>query len=144
MKRQFFVYALLLIVLGACSGYGTKLNFAAGEVYYTENANEAEAKGLGNYLLNSGYFDSTTARTVQLDQKEGTHLVRMVVQEEAWKDSTNHILFQLIGSIMKDSVFNWILDNPKYMVGGGDTNDIDWHFNRKGHDTFFNMVKDKV
>ena len=59
-------------------------------------------------------------------------------------DVTPFIKDNLIDIPMKDSVFNWILDNPKYMVGGGDTNDIDWHFNRKGHDKFFNMVKDKV
>tara|TARA_Y100000361_G_scaffold66939_1_gene58835 strand:+ start:1185 stop:1940 length:756 start_codon:yes stop_codon:yes gene_type:complete len=42
-----------------------------------------------------------------------------------------------------DSTFDWLLKNLRYIVGGPD-GDIDWHFNRKGHEKFFHMIKDKV
>ena len=69
----------------ACKGYGTKLEFNGGEVYYTENSTEADAKKLGEYLVKEGYFDGKP-KTVQLDKSGSTNQVRLVIQKEFQND----------------------------------------------------------
>ncbi len=94
--------AILLAIGLACKGYGTKLEFNGGEVYYTENANEADAKKLGDYLVKDGYFDGKP-KTVQLDKSGSTYQVRLVIQKEFQNDQkTADGLKELFGQISKD------------------------------------------
>ena len=58
-------------------------------------------------------------------------------------DTPSFLKNNLIDIEGKESTFDWLLKNLRYIVGGED-NDIDWHFNREGHEKFFQMIKDKV
>ncbi len=58
-------------------------------------------------------------------------------------DAPSFLKNNLIDIEGKESTFDWLLKNLRYIVGGHDGN-IDWHFNREGHENFFQMVKDKV
>ncbi len=83
MKKQNFltttlILTVLLAVGLACSSYGTKLDFNGGELYYTDNVTEADAKKLGDYLVKSGFFGGRQV-TVQLDKAGATYQFRMVV-----------------------------------------------------------------
>ncbi len=88
MKRT-----ILLIVIGClatvlmlgCNAYGTKLEYGKGELYYTKNVTEAEAKKLGDYLTKIKFFEGD-GKTVQLDKSGDTYQFRMVVKEGLDKD----------------------------------------------------------
>lgn len=93
---------ILLAVGLACSNYGTKLEFNGGEVYYTKNSNEADAKKLGDYLVKEGFFDGKP-KTVQLDKSGSTYQVRMVIQKEKQNDqATSDSLKEFSTQISKD------------------------------------------
>jgi len=109
---QGMIVLLAMLALAGCTNYGTKLEFKKGELYYTENVTEAEAKKLGDYLLEQGYFDDTETRTVQLDKKDGTPHVRFVVKEEYQTSPKSIELFTPIGAELSKAVFG----NAKIVV----------------------------
>ncbi len=81
-----FLAVTILLVIGlACSSFGEKLEFNGGELYYTKNVNESEAKKLGEYLVKTGYFSGKPA-TVQLDKSGTTYQVRLVIKKELQND----------------------------------------------------------
>ena len=96
---------LAMLAFAGCADYRTKLEFKKGELYYTENTTEAEAKKLGEYLLEQGYFDDTETRTVQLDKKEGKIHVRFVVKEEYQTNPKALEIFTPIGAELSKAVF---------------------------------------
>lgn len=96
---------LLLAVTMACSGYGTKLEFNGGEVYYTKNATEAEARKLGEYLVKEQFFDGKP-KTVQLDKSGSTYQVRMVVQAGKEKDEPYVEIVKTAAQEFSRDVFN--------------------------------------
>lgn len=107
MKNKNFISAILvltvLLAVGlACTGYGTKLEYNGGELYYTDNVTEAEAKKLGDYLVKEGFFDGKKI-TVQLDKSGSTYQFRMVVVKEKQTDeATMEIMKTFAGQISKD------------------------------------------
>lgn len=72
------------LMLTACNNYGTKVQVTpTAEVYYKgEGVTEADAKKLGDFLVQQGYFDSTKETTVQLLKEADTYVVKMVIDEE--------------------------------------------------------------
>jgi hypothetical protein len=95
-------FAILITIGLACSNYGEKLTFNGGEVYYTKNANEADAKKLGEFLVKDGYFDGKT-KTVQLDKSGSTYQVRMVILKEYQTDQkTIDSMKEYAGQISKE------------------------------------------
>lgn len=75
-----------MLVIGlACSSYGTKLEFNGGELYYTSNVTEGEAKKLGEYLVKEQFFSGRKV-TSQLDKAGGTYQVRLVIMPEKQND----------------------------------------------------------
>lgn len=95
---------LLTGLMIGCDSYGTKLDFNGGELYYTKNTTEADAKKLGDYLVKGKYFDGEK-KTVQLDKSGDTYQVRMVVKEGTEKDEKNVALFQVIANDISKNVF---------------------------------------
>lgn len=109
MKNKNFIggilsVALLLVVGLACQGYGTKLMFNGGELYYTSNVTEADAKKLGDYLVKEGFFDGKT-KTVQLDKEGSTYQFRMVVQPEKQNDEATMALMKTFAGQVSADVF---------------------------------------
>ena len=60
--------------------YGTLLEFGVHQLYFTPGVTEAEAKRLGDFLLESGFF-AGPSKTVQLAKSEATYRVRFPVAE---------------------------------------------------------------
>jgi hypothetical protein len=95
-------FAILITIGLACSNYGEKLTFNGGEVYYTKNATEADAKKLGEFLVKDGYFDGKT-KTIQLDKSGSTYQVRMVILKEYQNDQkTIDSMKEYAGQISKE------------------------------------------
>ncbi|HEY8561334.1 MAG TPA: hypothetical protein VIL74_13235 [Pyrinomonadaceae bacterium] len=101
----FLVLAVLLAVGLACTGYGTKLDFNGGELYYTDNVTEAEAKKLGQYLVENGFFGGKKI-TVQLDKSGATYQFKMVVQKEKQNDEATLALLEPFAGDISENVFN--------------------------------------
>ena len=108
-KKNFITTILVLTVLMAvglaCGSYGTKLDFNGGELYYTDNVTEADAKKLGDYLVKSGFFDGRKI-TVQLDKSGSTYQFRMVVVKEKQNDDATMILMKAFAGEISEDVFN--------------------------------------
>jgi hypothetical protein len=110
MRRQNFLTTILiltvLLAVGlACSSYGTKLDYNNGELYYTDNVTEADAKKLGDYLVKSGFFSGKKI-TVQLDKSGATYQFRMVVLPEKQNDEATLELMKSFAGEISEEVFN--------------------------------------
>ena len=101
----FLVLAVLLAVGLACTGHGTKLEFNNGELYYTDNVTEADAKKLGEYLVENGFFGGKKI-TVQLDKAGATYQFRMVVQPEKHNDEATLELLKTFAEEVSENVFS--------------------------------------
>ncbi len=99
------VLAILLAFGLACNQYGEKLEFNGGELYYTKNVAEAEARKLGEYLVKEEFYDGKE-KTVQLDKEGGTYQFRMVVIEDKRNDESTLEIFKTFASQLSTDVFN--------------------------------------
>ena len=77
--------AVVLIALGllniiSCSAKEKKLTFNGGDLYYSSQVTEADAKKLGNYLVEDKFFDGTQ-KTAKLDKNGETYEFRMVLKD---------------------------------------------------------------
>ena len=59
-------------------GYGERLEFNGGELYYTESVTEAEAEKLGDYFVKIAFFDGEE-KSVQFDKEGDALQVRLVI-----------------------------------------------------------------
>ncbi|CAN5517939.1 hypothetical protein BH10ACI1_BH10ACI1_25710 [soil metagenome] len=109
MKNNFtklfltLIIASLLVVGAACNNYGTRLEFNGGEIYYTKNSNESDAKKLGQYLIEKGFFNGTE-KSVQLDKSGSTNQVRIVIQpgqenDEKLAETLKNLARELSGEV---------------------------------------------
>lgn len=96
--------AILLAAGLACSNYGTKLDYNGGELYYTKNVTEGDAKKLGDYLVKEKFFDGAP-KTVQLDKDGSTYQFRMVVQKEKQNDPATISLMKSFATEVSADVF---------------------------------------
>ncbi len=88
MKRTILlivVSCLATVLMLGCNSYGTKLEYGKGELYYTKNVTEAEAKKLGDYLTKIKFYEGD-GKTAQLDKSGDTYQFRLVVKEGLDKD----------------------------------------------------------
>lgn len=58
---------------------GKRLVFKGGELYYAQPVDEAQARKLGNYLVEDGFFDGTP-KTVRLVKKDSVWQFQMVIK----------------------------------------------------------------
>ena len=71
----------LLVTVSACmQNWGTRLEFNGGELYYTSSVTLEEATRLGEYMVESGFYDGNE-KTVQLTKTGATYEFRMVIME---------------------------------------------------------------
>ena len=109
MKRNnilttILVLTVLMAVGLACTGHGTKLEYNGGELYYTDNVTESDAKKLGDYLVKSGFFNGRKI-TVQLDKAGATYQFRMVVMPEKQNDEPTAVLMKAFAGEISEEVF---------------------------------------
>jgi preprotein translocase subunit SecF len=108
IKKNFIgsVLAIMTLIISlACSQYGTKLEFNGGELYYTENITETEAKKFGEYLVKEEIFDGQE-KSVQLDKSGSTYQFRMVVKPELQNDESYAGKVKVFGSQLSADFFN--------------------------------------
>lgn len=84
---------------------GKRIELHGGELYYTDRVDEAAAKRLGQYLVDESYFDGTP-KTVQIDKKDQTWLLRMVVKAGMDQDRGYVDLVKLFGMQVSNGVFS--------------------------------------
>ncbi|MBW2522761.1 MAG: hypothetical protein JRI23_01235 [Deltaproteobacteria bacterium] len=84
---------------------GERLELNQGELYYTKQVDRAAAERLGDHLVAEKYFDGTR-KTVQLDKKGSTWLLRLVVKAGMDKDEDYANLVKLFGMQVADGVFS--------------------------------------
>jgi hypothetical protein len=100
-----FVIIFTVLFSSCNSGYGEKLMFEKGELFFTKNVEKSEAEKLGEYLLINGYFDSQVSKSVQLDKKNGVYQFRAVVQSGKETDELTQMSFAVLGAYIKQDVF---------------------------------------
>lgn len=83
--KGYLAIVTVLVVGSACSSYGPKLDFDGHELFYTDNVTEADAKRLGDYLVEVGLFAGDTVRA-QLDKTGATYQVKLAMQPGTQND----------------------------------------------------------
>lgn len=106
-----FKIGMLLIVfltLVLCRKYGEKLEFNKGEVYYKSPITDSEAKELGEYLIEKGFFDGNP-KSLQLVKQDEKYKIRFVIKKEMRerKDILNSL--EQISALTSSAVFD---DSP--------------------------------
>jgi hypothetical protein len=96
---------IALLRIASCNNYGKKLTFNGGEVYYTDQVTEADAKKLGEYLVKEKFFDGTR-KTIQLNKAGSTFEVRMVVKKDTEKAPTTVTTFTAVAQELSREVFS--------------------------------------
>lgn len=92
-------------IISGCADYGEKMEFNKGEVYYTEGVDPADVQKLGEYLVESEYFDGEK-KSVQLQMNGDRYVVRAVVQDEFLEDEKIIAAFEMMGLLFSGQVFN--------------------------------------
>lgn len=108
-KVTLLMTAALLLILSACSNYGTKLKVGdEDELYYTDKVTEDEAKKMGDFLLENKILFVNDGNTVsaQMDKDGDVVIVRFVVQEKFFEDKTIHNQFQMIADMLSFRLYN--------------------------------------
>ena len=96
---------MVMLVVGlACKGNGTKLEFNGGDLFYTDNVTESEAKKLGDYLVKEEFFDGKP-KSVQLDKSGATYQFRMVVLPEKQNDEQTVQIMKTFAREISGAVF---------------------------------------
>ena len=103
MKNVIILLFTLLFI--GCGDYGTLLEFNGGELYYTSSVSERDAYKLGEYLVESGFFDGQ-GKTIQLNKTGDTYEFRMVIKTGIEKDEEFIQLFKMMCIELSDYVFN--------------------------------------
>lgn len=94
----------LALVLAGCTNYGTKLEFNKGELYYTDKVTEAQAKKLGNYLVEAKFFNGEE-KSVQLTKEGETYQFRYPVKEGFEKDTNYAKTAASFGATLSKDLF---------------------------------------
>jgi hypothetical protein len=76
----FFISLFAISCSVSTSKKTTKLTFNGGELFYTDSVTEAQAKALGNYLVESKFYNGDP-KTVQLDKENGIIQFSMVLND---------------------------------------------------------------
>ncbi|HEX2534881.1 MAG TPA: hypothetical protein VHK69_14150, partial [Chitinophagaceae bacterium] len=97
------------VSLAACTDLGNKISInPKSEVFFKgEGVSEDDARRLGTFLLQQGYFDTTTAKTAHLSKDGDDWMIRMVINEAEYaRDKARYrLLFWRLQEIISRSVF---------------------------------------
>jgi hypothetical protein len=84
-----------------------KVDFGGGEeVYYTKDTTEAEARALGAFLREVGFFNKSGPKSVRLSRAGNRMVVAFVVQNWVLNDAKVQQEFRTIGKQASDKAFN--------------------------------------
>jgi hypothetical protein len=89
---------LPLYVVYEQTSLGTKIEFGAGEeIYFAQGATEADARALGAFLRQDGYFDGRGPKSVLLARDGDRMVISFVVQNWVLHDVHTQQQFRAIG-----------------------------------------------
>ena len=66
--------------------WGERLKYEGSDLFYTSAITESEARKLGDYLLESGFFQKDNTVTTQITKEGDVYLFRMVVKGDKGED----------------------------------------------------------
>ena len=89
--------ALLGGVYLSAPGCGERLLFKKGELYYQSPVTEAQAKSVGDYLVQEQFFSDDHVVSVQLGQQQGIYRMRFVIDPAHVDDPLTAIQFGNFG-----------------------------------------------
>jgi len=80
-----------ILFIGGCterssSKQGGKLEYNDSELFYTPDVTKEKAQKLGEYLLETGFFQGENPATVQLAKEGNVYQFRMVVRDDQGED----------------------------------------------------------
>lgn len=100
----FFAIGIFSLLLISCNQFGSEVKIKNNSVYY-KNVSEGQARKLGDYLYNIGYFSDSNDISVQVSKPKDTIELRFVVdQKKVTADMDEQYL--MIVSDLSDSVFD--------------------------------------
>jgi len=109
MKKGILLFMVATLLLTACNNYGKKAQInSKSEVYYKgDGVTEADAKKLGAFLVQNGFFNNTDERSVQLSKDSGAYVIRLVVDTDKVNKNKEEILssFKAWQYIIAQNVF---------------------------------------
>ncbi|MDP8233244.1 MAG: hypothetical protein P9M06_00350 [Candidatus Saelkia tenebricola] len=82
--KKVFIVGLLFIITGcnlSPSELGRSLEYKGSDLYYTDTVTETEARVLGDYLSDTGFFKEDNPGTTQIRKEDDVYQLRMVVKE---------------------------------------------------------------
>jgi Rad3-related DNA helicase len=104
MKMKFlFVCLSAIVLLSSCDNYGERIEFGKSEVYYKgKGVTEAQAKKLGDYLVEKAYITKEKAQSVQVEHDGKEYTVRFAYDKKAVTDNVSFIFWKLQYNLSKD------------------------------------------
>lgn len=103
--KYLFLFLSAIVLLCSCTDHGEKIEFGKSEVFYKgKGVTEKEARKLGEYLEENGFFDGAP-KSVQLTHDGEDYLVHFVVDEKAFTDVTRRSWWKLQYDLSEE-VFN--------------------------------------
>ncbi|MDP6546640.1 MAG: LysM peptidoglycan-binding domain-containing protein [Phycisphaerae bacterium] len=102
------IFAVVLVGSGGVlfDNYGQRLEFNAGELYYTSEVTEEEARSLGRYLVSADFFDNTP-RSAQITRSGAVYGFRFIVATgDVQRDILLEIAAAQLANELSANVFN--------------------------------------
>jgi hypothetical protein len=106
--RKMVLFLAVIILTTSCSSYGDKVKINdKSEVYYKDGASKEYAKKLGDYLLQNGYFDTKSDKSIQLTKTKDTFNVKFVVDKKRAETEMKETesTFTALGMLLSYQVF---------------------------------------
>lgn len=108
-KKIVLLSLAIIVSLASCMNPGKEIKFHTNKVYYKDGATEQDGQKLGDYLVKTKYFDTTTEkeRDIQVLKEGDTYKVNFVVDTVAFKQQPDaYNLFKSLESELSQNVFS--------------------------------------
>jgi hypothetical protein len=98
-------FKTLRVIRASGKGYGTRIDFDEGVLYYTENIDKETATKLGAYLQKIQFFQGSQ-KGVQIDKNATNYIFRMVVKQDKLEDENTEFVVKALASSLSTGVFD--------------------------------------
>lgn len=99
------ILSICVFIITGCANYGEKMEFNRGEVYYKPPIMDSEARKLGEYLVENGFFDGTP-KSIQLIKPDDTYTIRFVIKKGLEKDDNIIDSLKQISAFVSSDIFD--------------------------------------
>ena len=91
--------------LGFSGGFGQKIDYGGEEVYYTKGGTEADARALGAFLREAGFFDGHGSKSVRVSLDGQRLVISFIVQDWVVHDARTQQEFRTLGQQASQRAF---------------------------------------